>query len=617
MRNAALIAPSIWADIDARWPCLDRATQLALAAVDDALRGQALSPDTALYLGTSLGGVVAWEPWHRALTVREALPVAPPRVGHDDTAPAVARALGLRGEVVTVSTACTSSAAALMQAADALRLGEVDAALVVGVDVLCRFVHAGFDRLCALTPDTAPPAPFAADRAGMWLGEAAAAVLLTRDGPAVARYLGGGASGDGVHMTAPDRTGAGLARAITRALARGERCANADVAWVSAHATSTRFNDAMEAAALRAVFGDAAPPVHGLKPVTGTLSRRLGARRGRALRRGAPSSRTSADAHAAGARTLARVAHRRPRADGDARGPRALAQRRDGGAQHRARDRCPVSDFAITAWAALSAAGEGAPHTPHWTEVDGVKTSRITASIRALWPAAPDRTGRMDRASAHALLVAQRALTRSGIEADRASSLAVVVGTALGCAEVNERYHRGLVERGSEGASPILFAQTIPSAPAGEIAIALGVRGHATTVMAGRASAVAALIEARRAIALGRADGSPRHRGRHPRPRPRAAAPFERAQPAAAEAVVALVLEPVDAVRARGRAPLATLEHASVRVHDGGDDAHPDWLGASGAVELSAWLDDPSRSARFEHEVRCASGRLGALRLRR
>lgn len=268
VRNAALIAPSIWADIDARWPGLDRATQLALAAVDDALCGQALSPDTALYLGTSLGGVVAWEPWHRALTLGEALPAAPPRVGHDDTAPAVARALGLRGEVLTVSTACTSSAAALMQAADALRLGEVDAALVVGVDVLCRFVHAGFDRLCALTPDTAPPAPFAADRAGMWLGEAAAAVLLTRDGPAVARYLGGGTSGDGVHMTAPDRTGAGLARAISHAL-REANASNADVAWVSAHATSTRFNDAMEAAALRSVFGDAAPPVHGLKPVTG------------------------------------------------------------------------------------------------------------------------------------------------------------------------------------------------------------------------------------------------------------------------------------------------------------------------------------------------------------
>lgn len=275
-----------------------------------------------------------------------------------------------------------------------------------------------------------------------------------------------------------------------------------------------------------------------------------------------------------------------------------------------------MSDLAITAWAALSAAGEGAPSAPRWTEIDGVKTSRITASVRALWPAAPERTGRMDRASVHALLVAQRALARAEIEADGARAIAVVVGTALGCAEVNERYHRGLVERGAEGASPILFAQTIPSAPTGEVAIALGVRGHATTVMAGRASAVAAIVEARRAITLGRAEGALVIAGDTLGP-DRVRLRSERAQPAAAEAVVALVLEPVDAVRARGREPLATLEHASLRAHDGGDDAHTDWLGASGAAELTVWLDDPSRAGRFAHEVRCASGRLGALRLRR
>ncbi len=268
VRSAALVAPSLWREAERRWPGLDRSAQLALTAIDDALGGEPVAPDTALFLGTSLGAVSSWEPWHRALTRGETLPETPMRTGHGDTAPSVARALGLRGEVVTVSTACTSSAAALMQAADALRLREIDSALVVGVDVLCRFVHAGFDRLCALTPDTAPPAPFAADRAGMWLGEAAVAVLLTRDGPAMARYLGGGTAGDGVHMTAPDRTGAGLARAITHALSEANATPD-DVAWVSAHATSTRFNDAMEAAAIRAVFGDRAPPVHGVKPVTG------------------------------------------------------------------------------------------------------------------------------------------------------------------------------------------------------------------------------------------------------------------------------------------------------------------------------------------------------------
>jgi 3-oxoacyl-[acyl-carrier-protein] synthase II len=266
--RAALVPEAVWRRCEARWPGADRSVQLSLAAVDDALAGEALPPDTALYLGTSLGGVPAWEPWHAALTRGEALPAAPACVGHGDTAALVARALGLRGEVVTVSTACTSSAAALVMAADAVRLGEVERALVVGVDALGRFVHAGFDRLGALAPDDLAPRPFCADRAGMWLGEAAAAALVTRGGAAVARYLGGGAAGDGVHMTAPDREGRGLARAAARALAEAGAAPDA-VRWVSAHATATRFNDAMEAAGLARVFGARVPPAHGAKPVLG------------------------------------------------------------------------------------------------------------------------------------------------------------------------------------------------------------------------------------------------------------------------------------------------------------------------------------------------------------
>ncbi|MFO0627921.1 MAG: hypothetical protein U0325_20260 [Polyangiales bacterium] len=84
----------------------------------------------------------------------------------------------------------------------------------------------------------------------------------------VGALWGGASAVDGVHMTAPDRTGDGLRRAILAAL-RDAACAPGDVAWISAHATCTRHNDAMEAAALRAVFGEAVPPVHGAKPVLG------------------------------------------------------------------------------------------------------------------------------------------------------------------------------------------------------------------------------------------------------------------------------------------------------------------------------------------------------------
>lgn len=269
VRHAALVPATLWETLAHRFPEHDPAVRLALCAIEDALGTlEHLAPDTPLYVGTSLGALSSWEPWHTALSREEPLPQAPRYTTHDETAVALARALGLRGPALTVSTACTSSALALVHAADALRLNECDQALVVGVDVLQRFVHAGFDRLAALTPDDRPPAPFAAERAGMWLGEGAAAVLIAREGAALARYLGGGTSNDGVHMTAPDREGRGLARAINLALDEAG-AQPSDVSFVSSHGTSTRFNDAMESAALRTVFGASAPPVHAAKPVTG------------------------------------------------------------------------------------------------------------------------------------------------------------------------------------------------------------------------------------------------------------------------------------------------------------------------------------------------------------
>jgi 3-oxoacyl-[acyl-carrier-protein] synthase II len=262
-KSAALVPDDVRASLEARWPGRDYAVQLALSAIEQATRTAPLDRRAGLFLGTSLGGTGSWEPWHRAL-VRGESAVAPRVAAHGDLAPAIAEELDLRGPVVTVSTACTSSAAALIMAADALAAGEIDRAIVVGVDAIGRFVHAGFDSLGALSPDDVPPVPFAQKRMGLWLGEGSAAVVLAREGEALARYLGGASTGDAVHVTAPDREGRGLARAITAAL--GGRT---DVAWISAHATATKHNDAMEEIALRAVLGATLPPVHGLKTVTG------------------------------------------------------------------------------------------------------------------------------------------------------------------------------------------------------------------------------------------------------------------------------------------------------------------------------------------------------------
>ncbi len=266
--HTARVPDAIWHELANQHPGRPRAVQLAHAAIEEALAGRSLAPSTGLFVGTSLGCIEPWEEWHCAYVAHGHTQPMPRHHDHADVAWALADDLSLDGPVVTVSTACTSSAAALMQAADAIRAGELDRALVVGVDVVGRFVHAGFDRLAALSPDGQVPAPFASERAGMWLGEAAAAMVISREGVACGRFLGGGTAGDGVHMTAPDRFGGGAYRACVRALAEAG-LSPAQIGWVSAHATGTRFNDGMEAAALRRVFDGSIPPVHAAKPVLG------------------------------------------------------------------------------------------------------------------------------------------------------------------------------------------------------------------------------------------------------------------------------------------------------------------------------------------------------------
>jgi 3-oxoacyl-(acyl-carrier-protein) synthase len=181
---------------------------------------------------------------------------------------------GVRGPVQTVSVACVSGLIALMQGAKIIQRGLADAALVVGVDHLSAFVVAGFTALKAIDPEGCRP--FDRDRCGLTPGEAGAAVVLTRaellDQPAV-EIAGWGSSNDANHMTGPSRDGSGLAQSIRAALNSAKLTA-AEIEYVNVHGTGTPYNDAMEAAALRTVFGETCPPVSGLK---GMLGHTLGA----------------------------------------------------------------------------------------------------------------------------------------------------------------------------------------------------------------------------------------------------------------------------------------------------------------------------------------------------
>jgi len=184
---------------------------------------------------------------------------------------------GAEGPVQCISNACVSGLIGIQQGARLIQRGDADAVLVVGVDHLSAFVMAGFSALKALDPIGCRP--FDRDRCGLSPGEAGAAVVLARESliaksktPPI-RILGWDSSNDANHITGPSRDGSGLTAAIQGTLASASLDPR-EIDYINAHGTGTPFNDAMESAALRNVFGDDCPPVSGSK---GMLGHTLGA----------------------------------------------------------------------------------------------------------------------------------------------------------------------------------------------------------------------------------------------------------------------------------------------------------------------------------------------------
>ncbi|HET6435716.1 MAG TPA: beta-ketoacyl-[acyl-carrier-protein] synthase family protein [Xanthomonadaceae bacterium] len=161
-------------------------------------------------------------------------------------------ATGLAGPCVTVATACSSSAKVFAQAARLIGAGLADAALVGGVDTLCGSVLYGFNALGLVSAQ--PCRPFDAARDGLSLGEAGGFALLVRaDGDAPFALRGYGESSDAHHMSSPHPEGLGARLAMGDALARAGIDAGA-VGYLNLHGTATPANDAVEAAAVAALF---------------------------------------------------------------------------------------------------------------------------------------------------------------------------------------------------------------------------------------------------------------------------------------------------------------------------------------------------------------------------
>jgi 3-oxoacyl-[acyl-carrier-protein] synthase II len=193
-------------------------------------------------------------------------PFAVPALSGSMAACMLSMEYGLSGPVITQVAACASSVIAFHDALRLIRTGECDVVLAGGSEApIWPMGVAALSNMTALSkrndsPETASR-PFDATRDGFVLGEGAGVVVVeslaharARGATPIAEVLGGALTADAFHISAPEPTGRGQARAMTLAL-RNSDVAPDEVDYIVAHGTATQLNDAAETKAIKAAYG--------------------------------------------------------------------------------------------------------------------------------------------------------------------------------------------------------------------------------------------------------------------------------------------------------------------------------------------------------------------------
>jgi len=277
---------------------LDRVSQFALVAASQALGGardalgQLDRSRAGVFVGTGMGGSQTSDDGYKALYGDDSDRIKPFTVlmgMHNAPAAWIGIEPDLRGPNLTYSTACSSSAVAIGEAWRRVACGDLEVAIAGGSEAPLSFgslkAWEALHTLAAI--DAIDPSasckPFSKNRSGMVLGEGAAMLVLEPWERAAARgasihgeILGYGLSTDVSHITRPSVEG--QAAAMHAAL-RAAAIAPSAVDAINAHGTGTQANDAIETAAIKAVFGERAGriPISATKAVHGHLLGAAGA----------------------------------------------------------------------------------------------------------------------------------------------------------------------------------------------------------------------------------------------------------------------------------------------------------------------------------------------------
>jgi len=384
-----------------------------------------------------------------------------------------------------VLAACASSTVAMGIGCRWLEAGACDLVIAGGYDALTTFAAAGFEALGATTASV--PRPFRRDRDGLALGEGAALVALSRtpNRTPLGHVLGFGIGCDAFHVTAPDRTGAGLARAARAALEDAE-VAPSRIDLVSAHATATPFNDSAESHAMAAVLGPTVERVvvHPFKAIVGhTL--------------GAAGTLETLAALSAARRGILPAAYGEGELESEFPA-RLCGQNQSGNAAYLLK--------LSTAFGGANAALVLSPQAPHRppaarpqrrVRLRGLGEPALVPDVARIARAtaiAEQDLERYDRPSLLCLAAISNLLEAKALSAEARKSCGVIVGTMSATLEVNELFAARVRERGARGAEPRRFPATSPNLAPGRAAIAFGLQGPNLSVGAGPAAALEALL---------------------------------------------------------------------------------------------------------------------------
>jgi 3-oxoacyl-[acyl-carrier-protein] synthase II len=277
----------------------DRFIHFALAATKMALEDAGLeiteknAERIGAFVGSGMGGLESLENTYKTFMEKGPSRISPffiPQTIINLAPGLISIAFGAKYGNLSHVSACATGAHAIGEAAEHIRHGRADAIIAGGAEATITVLGiGGFNAMKALSTRNDDPTgasrPFDADRDGFVAGEGSGILILESEAHAKARgariyaeVAGYGLTSDAHHITSPAPHGEGAARCMRMALADAG-LEPAEVQYLNAHGTSTKYNDALETEAIKTVFGDHAKKlaVSSTKSMTGHLLGAAGA----------------------------------------------------------------------------------------------------------------------------------------------------------------------------------------------------------------------------------------------------------------------------------------------------------------------------------------------------